>query len=373
MPSELRNILIIGFTQTSGSGGGDIHFNNLISSWLSAGIEISLFDLIKAIKFNLSSVIKSTLQSIFVKIDNLYEMNNCDIIVSQSPYPPDVILAFRLSRKYMKPVAVYVHHITPSISIHPFRRGIFRVILNVVYISFVLYFFKKFRIPIFLDNPNTLKRSEISVFPNLSAVMNKELNYTPPETRTDMDYDICYIGRIENHKGVEDVIRVVKVLRNKYSLNLRVILVGKGKNRYVAKIRKMINKSGLSENVLLKGYVSDEQKYELLKKSKIFLFLSYEEGWALSVMEAASIGTPIVAYSLPAYYYLRGNYFPVELGNIQLCAETVKQVLDDNASAMKKAMKAKECVDKYSYDFIAKQQLIFFRRIAHNYRANYNR
>lgn len=373
MPSKLRNILIIGFTHTTGGGGGNIHFNNLIPSWQSAGIEISLFNPVKAIKFNLSSVIKSTLQSIFVKIDNLYEMNNCDIIVSQSPYPPDIILAFRLSRKYMKPIAVYVHHITPGISIHPFRRGIFRVILNVVYISSVLYFFKKFRIPIFLDNPNTLKHSKISVFPDLDAVMNKELNYTPHETRPDMDYDICYIGRIENHKGIEDVIRVVKILKNKYSLNLRVVLAGKGKNRYVAKIRKMINKSGLSESVLLKGYVSDEQKYELLKKSKIFLFLSYEEGWALSVMEAASIGTPIVAYSLPAYYYLRGNYFPVELGNTQLCAETVKQVLDDNASAMKKATKAKECVDKYSYDFIAKQQLIFFRRIVHNYRANYNR
>ena len=373
MPSKLRNILIIGFTQTSRGGGGNIHFNNLIPSWLSTGIEISLFNPVKAIIFNLSSVIKSTLQSIFVKIDDLYEINNCDIIVTQSPYPPDIILAFRLSRKYMKPVTVYVHHITPSISIHPFRRGIFRVILNVVYISSVLYFFKKFRIPIFLDNPNTLKHSKILVFPNLSAVMNKELDYTPPETRPDMDYDICYIGRIENHKGVKDVIQVVKILRNKYSLNLRVILVGKGRERYVSKIRKMVNKSGLSENVLLKGYVSDEQKYELLKKSKIFLFLSYEEGWSLSVMEAASMGTPIVAYSLPAYYYLQGNYYPVKVGNIRLCAETVKQAFDDYASAMKRAMKAKECVDKYSYDFIAKQQLIFFRMIAHNYRANHNR
>ena len=84
------------------------------------------------------------------------------------------------------------------------------------------------------------------------------------------------------------------------------------------------------------------------------------------------MGTPIVAYSLPAYYYLRGNYFPVELGNIQLCAETVKQVLDDNASAMKKAMKARECVDKYSYDFIAKQQLIFFKNIVKDYRNSFH-
>lgn len=372
MSSNQFSVAVIGFTHQLGGGGGNLHSSNLISTWESLSTKVTILDLVKVDRFNLSAVTKSTLKSIFIRIENLHVINNFDIIVSESPYPPDIILAFRLSRRYMKPIAVYVHHIIPGISIHPFRRGIFRVILNVAYISSLLYFFKKFRIPIFLDNPNTLKHSKILVFPNLSAVMNKELNYTPLETRPNVDYDICYIGRIENHKGVEDVIRVVKILKNKYSLNLRVILAGKGKNRYVAKIRKMINKSGLSENVLLKGYVSDELKYELLKESKIFLFLSYEEGWALSVMEAASMGTPIIAYSLPAYYYLRGNYFPVELGNTQLCAETVKQVLDDNASAMKKAMKAKQCVDKYSYDFIAKQQLIFFRRIVDNYGTGFH-
>ena len=372
MSSDQFSVSIIGFTHQLGGGGGNIHTSNLVSIWESLGTKVTILDLVKVDKFNLYSVIKSTLESIFVRIENLYMIKNSDIIISESPYPPDVILSFRLSRKYGKPVTVYVHHITPSISIHPFKRGIFRVILNVVYISFVLSFFKKFRIPIFLDNPNTLKQSNILVFPDLDAVLSRELNYTPPETRSDVDYDICYIGRIENHKGVEDILRVVKILKNKHSMNLRVILAGKGKDRYVAKIRKMINRFGLSENILLKGYVSDEQKYEILKRSKIFLFLSYEEGWALSVMEAATMGTPIVAYSLPAYYYLRGNYFPVEVGNIRLSAETVKQVFDDYESAKKRAMRAKECADKYSYDFIAKQQLVFFRRIADDYGTGFH-
>ena len=367
MQSKLKKILIISFTHNFGSGGGNIHLNNLIYFWQSSGIDVSLFDAVKAIKFNLSSIIKSTLQSIFVRIENLNLPNGFDIIISESPYPPDVILAFRLSCKYMKPFAAYVHHITPSISFHPFRRGVFRVILNVMYISFFLSFAEKFRVPIFLDNPNVLKKTKISVFPDLDAVKNRELNYIPPKTRPGINYDICYIGRIENHKGVEDVIQVVKILKHEYSLNPKVILVGKGKDRYVTKIMKMVRRSGLSENVLLKGYVSDEQKYEFLTKSKVFLFLSYEEGWSLSVMEAASIGIPIVAYSLPAYYYLQGNYFPVEVGNIQLCAKTVKKALDDYESSMKTAMKAKECVNKYSYDFIAKQQLIFFGIIVHNY------
>jgi glycosyltransferase involved in cell wall biosynthesis len=367
MSPKLSNIVITGFTHRLGGGGGNMHFNNLVFFWESLGTKVTIFDSVKVIKFTFNSVLTSTLHSIFLKIDGLNEMNNCDIIVSESPYPPDIILALRLSSKYMKPVAVYFHHITPAISIFLFRRGILRVFLNVTYTSCILYFVKKFRIPIFLDNPNTLKQSEISVFPNLIALSKKELNYEPIATRLDMDYDVCYIGRIENHKGVEDIIRVVGILKNKYSMNPRVILAGKGKSKYVARVKKMIDRFGLSENIVMSGYVSEDQKFELLKRSHIFLFLSYEEGWAISVMEAASVGTPIVAYSLPAYYYLKGNYFPVEVGNIQLCAETVKRVIDDNASAIEKVKKAKECVDKFSYGFIAKQQLIFFRKIVKDY------
>jgi glycosyltransferase involved in cell wall biosynthesis len=367
MLEKLTNITIIGFTHRLGGGGGIIHFNNLIPFWESLGTKVTIFDPVKINQFNLSSVLRSSLQSIFFKIGGLHQMNNCDIILSESPYPPDIILALRLSHKYMKPVAIYFHHVTPAISIFPFRRGILRVFLNVAYTSCIMYFVKRFRIPIFLDNPNTLKQSEILVFPNLIALTSKELNYAPIATRLEMDYDICYIGRIENHKGVEDIIRVAGILKNRYSMNLRVLLAGKGKGKYVARIKKMVDRFGLSENILMCGYVSEDQKFKLLKKSHVFLFLSYEEGWAISVMEAASVGTPIVAYSLPAYYYLKGNYFPVELGNIQLCAETVKRVINDNSSVIEKSTKAKECIDKFSYGFIAKQQLIFFKKIIRDY------
>ena len=60
------------------------------------------------------------------------------------------------------------------------------------------------------------------------------------------------------------------------------------------------------------------------------------------------------------------------MGNIGLCAETVKQLFDDYESAMIRAMRAKECVDKYSYDFIAKQQLVFFNKIVDTYGTDFH-
>lgn len=364
----IDNIGVI-WSKYNSDGGGDIHFKRLIPNWELYSIKVSILNLITGKELTFLSVLKSTIKSIFLKIDKFQDAKKYDIILSVSPYPPDVILALRLSHKYKKPLAVYIHHITPSILIHPYRRGFFRVLLNVSYISVLISRLGRFKVPIFLDNPTTLNKHNIKVFPDFDAIP-KNINKEPLVHEPNNYCDICYIGRIENHKGVEDIIKVAEMLNKKYSMSPRIILAGKGKENYVTKIKKMIAKLDLSNNIILKGYISENEKYDLLRNSKVFLFLSYEEGWSISVMEAASVGTPIVAYSLPAYYYLKGNYFSVQIGDIHTCAEKLKQVLSNSSSAKNMAVKAKKCVEIFSYDFIARQQLVFFKKIIKDYADN---
>jgi glycosyltransferase involved in cell wall biosynthesis len=369
MRTTLNNILVVGFSHRYGSGGGNIHFEWLMSSWRSSGINVLLFDPIKIKEFRLGSVVRSTIMALFLKLDRMKEVQKCDILLSETPYPPDILIAFRLSHKYNKPMAIYFHHITPSFFLHPLRRGLFRVLLNVLYTKFVLYIAKILDIPIFLDNPNTLDLPNIRVFPNLIALPNRHFNVSN-ENKVNKHFDICYIGRVENHKGIEDLLKVAKLIKEEDSYNLRIIIAGKGRPRYVNRIRKIISNSNLTDNVVINGFVTEDQKFELLRSSRIFLFLSYEEGWGISLMEAASVGTPIVAYSLPAYYYLKGNYFQVEIGNIRLCVDIVKHVIRNYEKSLEVAEKAKECVNKFTYDFIANQQLSFFKKIKVDFERN---
>jgi len=46
------------------------------------------------------------------------------------------------------------------------------------------------------------------------------------------------------------------------------------------------------------GYVDESKKFELLKRSWILIHPSAKEGWGLTVIEAASQGTPTVAYDV---------------------------------------------------------------------------
>lgn len=367
MDIKIKNIAAINVMEKLKKfGGGGVHLAVLEDYWLSKGILTSKIGSIESPSFTLLEVLRASIRSMTINLDSFSKFVGNDIIISESPYPPDVILAYRLSRKFHKPMTIYVHHITPGFFFHPFRRGVFRVALNRTYIILLLAFATFFTIPIFLDNPNTLKVKGITVFPNLSAVSRLDCgeDYLPDLNKT---VDICYTGRIQKSKGIEDLIKAVRIMAREYSFTPKVVLAGKGEEGYVKKIRKMIDSYGLSNDIILKGFISEKEKNELLHSSKMFIFLSYEEGWSLSVMEAASCGLPIVAYDLPAYYYLKGNYFSVRPSDIRKCAETVISVMSKYEFSSRTGKKAQALTVKFTYDFISNQQLIFFKKIIRDF------
>jgi glycosyltransferase involved in cell wall biosynthesis len=49
------------------------------------------------------------------------------------------------------------------------------------------------------------------------------------------------------------------------------------------------------------GYVSESEKFRLLKSSRVFLMPSRYESWGIVIGEALAIGLPVVAYELEAY------------------------------------------------------------------------
>lgn len=367
MNTTIKSIISVSFMEKLRNfGGGWIHQDILQERWASNGIFINKVGNIEVASFTLLEMLKATLKSMTLSLSTLRKFSFNDIIISESPYPPDVILSSRLSRKFNKPMTIYVHHVTPGFFFYPFRRGIFRVAVNRIYIVILLAFAKIFQIPIFLDNPNTIKINGLLVLPDLDAVafLNSDKYHAADPNQT---VDICYIGRIQKSKGIEDIIKVVRIIVRQYNFTPKVILAGRGEEKYVRKIKKMIDGYGLSNNIILKGFISDEEKIELLRSSKLFISLSYEEGWSLSVMEAAACGLPVVAYELPAYYYLRGNYFKVRPSDILNCAETVVNVISDYQSSYLTGKKAKELAIKFNYDFISNQQLIFFKKIIRDF------
>jgi glycosyltransferase involved in cell wall biosynthesis len=64
------------------------------------------------------------------------------------------------------------------------------------------------------------------------------------------------------------------------------------------------------DNIQLAGFVSEEEKISLLKRSQFFFFPSYEEGWGIALAEALYCECRCLCYELPHYRSIFGE-FPV--------------------------------------------------------------
>ena len=103
---------------------------------------------------------------------------------------------------------------------------------------------------------------------------------------------IISVGRLDKVKGYSDLINIFSRLNNKdWTLNI----VGDGPE--YNNLNNLIKEKGLEDNIKLLGFKNLEELNKLYKESSIYIMTSYEESFGLVLLEAASHGLPIIAYS----------------------------------------------------------------------------
>ncbi len=95
------------------------------------------------------------------------------------------------------------------------------------------------------------------------------------------------------HKRIEHAFEVLAALRTEFP-GLRLDVVGSG--WWHAQLENRAADLGVSDLVVWHGHVSDARRDALLAGAWIALLPSTNEGWGLSVVEAAAQGTPTIAY-----------------------------------------------------------------------------
>ncbi|MBW2970725.1 glycosyltransferase family 4 protein [Candidatus Woesearchaeota archaeon] len=103
---------------------------------------------------------------------------------------------------------------------------------------------------------------------------------------------ICYVGRLVEHKRVDDLINAFVIVRRKVK-DLKLIIVGDGSAK--TKLELLVKKLGLSEHIEITGYFKSYDEVVIaLKKSHVFCSPSVVEGFGITVVEAAASGVPFV-------------------------------------------------------------------------------
>ncbi len=190
-----------------------------------------------------------------------------------------------------------------------------------------------------------------------------------PENRTDILYNainhelfkkikikksefplITYIGRIKKYKNLETIVDAVDILKTEIP-DLQFVIAGTGDNE--EQLKAYVKNKNLDSMVKFQGYVSEEEKAELLSKAWLFVSMPMKEGWGITIIEANAMGTPAIGSDVPGLRdSIRNNETGLltPYGNPDKLAEKILMLIKDKKERQRLSANAKNWAEKFTWD-----------------------
>jgi glycosyltransferase involved in cell wall biosynthesis len=216
-----------------------------------------------------------------------------------------------------------------------------------------------------------VKKADLSISVNSSYLSflkknNKNtliIKYDIEKMDFDMDrqaekiYDAYFLGRFHEQKGIFELIDIVDRLKKKVNKNFKCAMIGNQNCPIGKEFIAMIKKRGLEENFIFFGSKTGKEKYEIINRSKIFLFPSYYESFGIVYLEAIAMGIPTVEYDLPIYTDHKYGNIKVPFLNNEIFADKIAELLTDKALYAKISAEGVEYAKEFSWDKTAEIML----------------
>ena len=176
-------------------------------------------------------------------------------------------------------------------------------------------------------------------------------------------YDILFVGRLVREKGIDILLKAIKILKNKYSKNLKIAIVGDGELK--ENLNNLTVELGVNKEVKFFGVRKDVK--ELMVSSKIFVLPSRWEGFGLVIVEAMSNMLPVIATNVGGVPELIENgkdgiLVPPE--NPKALARAINSLLENKELREKLSQTAyKKVREKYSIDTYSVRMLDFYKSL----------
>ena len=116
------------------------------------------------------------------------------------------------------------------------------------------------------------------------------------DTVTPRPLRVTYLGRLEPYKNIDIMLRAMAQLADRFP-NAEILVIGRGSAK--ADLEALARELGVAARTRFTGFVSDEERSELLLGTRVCVCPSEKEGWGLTVIESNAVGTPVVATHAP--------------------------------------------------------------------------
>ncbi len=115
---------------------------------------------------------------------------------------------------------------------------------------------------------------------------------------------ILFVGTLEPRKNIVSLLEAYRHISE--SRDELLVIVGK-KGWFYESIFTKVKELELNERVRFTGFVSEEEKFALIRHCRIFIYPSLYEGFGLPVLEALSMGIPTITSNISSMPEVAGD------------------------------------------------------------------
>jgi len=302
-------------------------------------------------------------ENIFSKTDN-EDMNvlknfRPNLVVFHEIYKPDYIFIYRYCVKFQIPYIIIPHGSLSQWAQN--HKKLKKVLGN-------FFFFSSFlshaaSVQYLSDNErNMTSFPQLPYFIQGNGFIDIPKNNLYINKLSNQDFQFIYVGRYDYEiKGLDQLLLACFEIKEQMVKNhIKLCLYGSGSENEINKIKQDVLRYGLEKIVFWHGPIYGEDKRKVILDSQVFVQVSRSEGQPLGVMEAMSLGMPLLLSSGTGYQSI------ISETNCGYCVSTTSQEI---AAAMLKMYQGRHNLSRmsessykyakihYSWDYVAKKTL----------------
>ena len=160
---------------------------------------------------------------------------------------------------------------------------------------------------------------------------------------------IFFIGNVEPRKNLERLIEAFYALKTRNSECRELQLVVAGGSGWNS--NPIFNKAQSSCDIIFTGYISESEKTTLYQNAALFAFPSLYEGFGIPILEAMSVGTPVLSSNTSSMPEVAGDAAvlvdPLSVDDI---ADGMYRLLTDETLRAEKIAAGYTQAAKFSWD-----------------------
>jgi glycosyltransferase involved in cell wall biosynthesis len=174
---------------------------------------------------------------------------------------------------------------------------------------------------------------------------------------------IVALGRLMRYKRMDILIETIPEIR-KAIPNIRVLVIGSGE--HLSYLKTLAKNKKVEDVIDFLGFISENEKREVLSRSWVSVNTSPKEGWGLTSIEAQASETPSIVPDSPGLIETvkngkTGYIYP--FGDKKTLASYIIDLLKDKEKVITMGEEARRWASKFSWDNSAKKMKNFIENI----------